>query len=414
MLQGVPFWTGTRAGSLVRIQVGRARAAIGRLRVDRHASISVISAVTLPLVVGAAAMVVDLARAYSQLQTLQQVADTAALAGALAYKNSASTTVLQQTVQDVVVANGWPSSVIQSPSSEYLSQDPYANTNKAVQVVLSASSPLWFGRYVVGTGSITTAVSSLAEISSSASACMLSLTTLMVNGTINTGSCAVVADSTASPAATINGPGVVTASILGVGGTITQNGTVNATKETGVNVPDPFASLQATATSGFSGSCSQSSNTSLTPGCYSNFVVPSNQTVTLAAGTYYFNGLNINSGGTLNATSGATVIINGNFSPSGSVNITAPTTGEWAGLALYLAGGMNINNGVQYDINGAVYSPTVVLNLDTASWNQSACTYVVAYAITSNGGSTFTLPQNNCSSVYFPTAAGNNSITLSH
>jgi Flp pilus assembly protein TadG len=403
-----------RNASDLRAASGPAASGARPFRRDRRGSISVLSALTLPLIVAVGALVLDLARSYSQLQTLQQVADTAALAGALAYNSTNSSSSVQQTIQNVVNANGWPSSVIQSPATEYLAQDPYNASSKAVQVSLAASSPSWFSKYVLNTTSIPTTVSSLAQLSSTTSACMLSLTTLMINGSVNTGTCAIIADSTGSPAATINGPGVVTASVLGVGGTITQNGTVNATKETGVNVPDPFASLQSTATAGFSGSCPQSSSTSLTPGCYSNFVVPSNQTVTLAAGTYYFNGININTGGKLNATSGSTLIINGNFSPSGNVSVTAPTTGQWAGLALYLTGGMNINNGVQYSINGAVYSPTTTLNLDTASWNVNTCMYVVAYAIVSNGGSSFTLPQHNCASVYFPTATGSSSASLAH
>jgi hypothetical protein len=382
---------------------------------DRRASISIITAAVMPAIVGAGAIVIDFARASTQLQSLQTLADAAALAGALAYKNTSSTAAVQQTVQDVVVANGWSSSIIQSPGSEFLSQDPYSTSDMAVQVALTATSPLWFGQYILPASSLSMSVSALARISASQSACVLSLTTLMVNGTINVGTCAIVADSTGSPAATVNSGGSVTAGELGVGGTITNNGTINATQKTGVNIADPFASLQSQAAAGFNGSCpSVNTVTTLTPGCYSNVNVNSNSTLTLSAGVYYFNGLNVNSGATLDGSSGTALIIKNNFSPSGTIKVTAPTSGTWAGMALYLGGGMNINSGVQYYINGAVYSPATALNLNTASWNQNTCVYIVAYSITLNGGSTFTLPQSGCSSVYFPTSAGSYKISLGH
>jgi hypothetical protein len=84
----------------------------------------------------------------------------------------------------------------------------------------------------------------------------------------------------------------------------------------------------------------------------------------------------------------------------GAITLTAPTSGSYAGIALYLkTGGIDFNNGVTYNINGAIYAPNSAnggLTFDTSTWNAGACTYLVAAWITFNSGATFTLPQSGC------------------
>lgn len=385
--------------------IGVCRSFAGRiaraLRTDRRASMAILAAATLPALIGGAALVVDLAHAYSQRASLQQVADSAAIAGALAYAATAQVSAVTATVQDVVTANGWPASVIESSGNEYLAQSPQNSQNAAVQVSLVANAPLWFGALAFGAATIPTGVSSLAELASR-QFCMLSLTTLIVNGTLNAGTCGVAADALGSNSVLVNSGGSITASAVSAAGSITNNGTITATKITGHTIADPYAADQSLASAGFTGCQNYNNQTSLSPGCYSNVNVNSGVTLTLQAGTFFFTGLNVNSGGSLVGTGGVTVVTQNNFSPSGNITITAPTTGNWAGMALYLAGGMNVNSGVTYTINGAIYSPTTALNLNSATWNANACTFVVAESITLNGGANFSLPHTGCSSYDFP------------
>ena len=359
-------------------------------------------ALLAPALLAVAAMIADMGFAYAKLGLLQQAGDSAALAGAMTYSTTHTTSTLQAAVQDVVTANGWSSTTIQSPSAEYLATSPVHSSASAVQVVLVATTPAFFGASMLGFSNLTLRTSSIVELQSAGSpACILSLTSLIVNSSINTGSCGVAADSNVL----VNGGGRITASQISSYLPIINNGTITGTVVTGQVVADPYTSYQAQAQAGFSGACSNYANqTTLSPGCWQNVNV--NQgALTLTSGTYFFKGININSGGSLVATGGTTVVTQNNFSPNGNVSITAPTSGAWAGMALYAMGGVNMNSGVTYTINGALYSPTTALNLNSGTWNQSACTYLVASQITFNSNSAFTLPQSNCSSYGYPVAS---------
>ena len=84
---------------------------------DRRGAIAVFTAIVLSILLGMAGLAIDAGHIYMQRATLQQVSDAAAIAGAFAYKNSASATAVTATVQDVVQANGWASTTIQSPAT---------------------------------------------------------------------------------------------------------------------------------------------------------------------------------------------------------------------------------------------------------------------------------------------------------
>ncbi len=366
---------------------------------------AILAAVTLPVVIAGAALVVDMAHAYSQRASLQQVADSAAVAGALAYMATASTSAVTATVQDVVMANGWPASVIQSPASEYLAQSPQNSGNQAVQVTLLANSPLWFGAAALGESSIPTTAGALVELASRPF-CVLALSQLISNGSLNTGSCGVAADSTASNAVLVNGGGSITASVISSAGGITNNGTITGTETTGKTVSDPYHSYQSQASSGFTNCQNYNNQTTLSPGCWSNVNVNSG-TLSLLPGAFFFTNININSGGRLSGTGGVTVVTQGNFSPNGNVTITAPTSGTWAGMALYAMGGLNANSSITYTINGAIYSPTSAINLNAGTWNANACTYIVGQNITLNGGSSVTIPHSSCSNYANPSPVVN-------
>jgi Flp pilus assembly protein TadG len=382
----------------------------GWRRLGRRGGISLLFALTALPLVGVGALVVDVAMAYSQQQSLQQVADAAALAGALAYTKTTSTAAVQQTVQDVVVANGWPKYIIQTPASEYLATDPYTAGNQAVQVSLSKTLTTWFGAYISSIASFKTSVTSLATIKTTQGACMLSLSTLEVGGTLTANNCDVVANTDV----TIDSGHSITTGTLGYGGTLTNKGTINATQKSGVTVSDPFASLQAAAAAGFTNCAGSVTKTStIAPGCYSGVDLESSQTLTLQAGTYYFTTFAIPSNSTLIATAGTTVIIQKDSSPNGTIDITAPTSGQWAGLALYDIGKLSIDNTEDYEINGAIYDPNNQLTLNTTSVDQNMCLNIVAQSIWVQGGVTFTVPQTNCSSVAYA-GKGASSVKLAH
>jgi Flp pilus assembly protein TadG len=384
--------------SLCRVLGGRR---IATLRADRRGAVAVVCAMLLTPILTVSAIVVDMGLAHARQIALQQAADAAALAGALAYSSTSSTSSMMATVQDVVQANGWAASTIQSPGSEYLSQSPQNSAYSAVRVTLVAPSPVAFGADILHATSVNLRAVSLVELRGN-SVCILSLTTLIVNGTINAPTCGVAANSTSSQAILVNGSGKILAKSVSTSGGVTDNGNISPTPKTyAAAVADPYHALQSVAAAGFTGCQNYNNQTTLTPGCWQNVNVNSG-TLTLQSGTFFFTGLNINSGGSLTGTAagGVTIVLQNNFSPSGPITITAPTTGTWAGVAIYLSQGMNINSGVSYKINGAIYSPSTSNTLipDAGSWNQNACTTIVAGSITFNSTASFTLPQTGCSS----------------
>jgi Flp pilus assembly protein TadG len=371
-----------------------------RLGTDKRGAVAVITAMLLTPILTVTAIAVDFGVVHAKQIALQQAADSAAIAGALAYVATSSTSSLMATVQDVVVANGWAASTIQSPSSEYLAQSPQNSANAAISVTLQASTPMAFGAGLLRASAVTLRATSLVELRGNA-VCILSLTTLMVNGSISAPTCGVAANSTSSQAITVNGGGKIVAKSVSSSGGVVDNGSITPTPKTNAAaVADPYQSLHSKASAGFTGCQNYTNQTTLAPGCWQNVNVNSG-TLTLQSGTFFFTGLNVNSGGSLKgtATGGVTIVLQNNFSPSGAITITAPTIGTWAGVAIYLSQGMNINSGVTYTINGAIYSPSTSSALipDAGTWNQNACTTIVAGSITFNGSSSFTLPQTGCS-----------------
>jgi hypothetical protein len=148
--------------------------------------------------------------------------------------------------------------------------------------------------------------------------------------------------------------------------------------------------------------------------------ITGNKTLNLCPGVYIIDqGLLSLQSGTINAppssgcgtTGGVTIIlandtggapadvkINGNF----TLNLTAPTTGSTAGIALFQdrvscpGCGNKINGGSSSNITGAIYFPTNAIEYSGGSSTGGAvCTQLIAYTITFKGNSTF---NSNCNS----------------
>jgi len=153
---------------------------------------------------------------------------------------------------------------------------------------------------------------------------------------------------------------------------------------------------------------------SYTPVC-GTLTIQKNATVTLTtSGTIYiYNGqLDLN-GGTLATANGAQVTIvfvrvsGSNYAPfagsSGMLNIQAPTSGNWSGVALYQYNLTNTvsqtfsgSNSVQWDITGLIYMPEVDLQFNGAvnkSTYGAACTVLIVDTFKVNGSDAITFNQ---------------------
>jgi Flp pilus assembly protein TadG len=388
--------------------------------VGRRGAAGMFGAIAVLSLVGVAGLAIDIGAAYVQQARLQAAADSAALGGALSWiKSGGSGRELTATISSVVTANGWPGSVIRNPGQAYLASSPKNPRNPAVQVTLTAPSSLTLLRVLVPSmTSITTGATAVAEIGRVGQpACVLSLTQIIVdNGAdVSAKGCSVAANSSANNAILLNTGGKLTADSINTPGQVLQsNGShLSGTVHQGAPaIADPYSSYQEQANGQFSNCQSYNNQATISAGCWSNVNVNSGSSLTLQPGTYFFTNLNVNSGASLTGTGGVTIVAQNNFSPNGDITITAPTTGGWAGMAIYAMGGMNVNSGVRYNVSGTVYAPTSALIPDSGSWNQNACTYFIVQSITFNSGAKLIIPQNNCGTYGFPVPVITGSTTV--
>lgn len=228
-------------------------------------------------------------------------------------------------------------------------------------------------------------------------------------------SCGVIANSSSSTATTIGGGGFIQAPEFSVVGTDPgYTGTINATKiSTGVPpVTDPLAYLPAptvgSCSPGFGSQYSVSSGSvTLNPGVYCGGIQTSgNANVTLNPGIYIINNGGLQIGGNSIVTGTGVMIYNtysGGISNYGTLNVqdaanlrlTAPTSGTYAGIAFFndrsvplgAGGGASLlGGGTTSKIQGALYFPSVRLEISNGQMLGAAYTIVVAYqlAVTNN------------------------------
>jgi Flp pilus assembly protein TadG len=163
---------------------GSFRAAIfalrGLPRADRSGSIVVLTALSLILLVGAAAMALDLAKLYLARSTAQRIADQSALAAAFAYGQSGdSEAAARSAAASLALANGAGDAAI----STDIVASPSQNGNKAAWVVVTSPVPLSpFGQIGAGAASAATGAMSVnvsaaayAEIQGNVAPCVVAL-----------------------------------------------------------------------------------------------------------------------------------------------------------------------------------------------------------------------------------------------
>ena len=156
--------------------------------------------------------------------------------------------------------------------------------------------------------------------------------------------------------------------------------------------------------------------------CFSELSVASGKSLTLPAGTYYINAGNANIQGDLSC-SGCTIVLTnidtannatiGDFkvNASSKINMTAPTTGDFKGIAIYQdrraeTGASKVNkvNGNSGSIiEGALYFPKQKLEYNGTGTTDATCTMFVAWQVEFSGNSA---TSNKFKSINDPTCAG--------
>jgi hypothetical protein len=181
-------------------------------------------------------------------------------------------------------------------------------------------------------------------------------------------------------------------------------------------LPDPFASVTPDPTAMHCTTAAADKNTNWAAmklagtNCFSSMSTQPHDTINVPAdfGPIYINGGSVDLKGTINCTGCTIVLTNSDPSPTATIgtfssnaqasnNITGPTTGTYAGIAIYqdrraTSGNSNtVNGGSGNVIQGAVYFPNGLLRINGTGNAVSLCAMWVAKNISLIGTSTITI-----------------------
>ncbi|HWT04114.1 MAG TPA: pilus assembly protein TadG-related protein [Xanthomonadales bacterium] len=363
-----------------------------------------IVALALTVLFGAAALAVDVGYWRYQERLQQTAADSAAVAAAseialgLGSVNAAAAhdATLNGFTDDGVnvrVQTNWP------PVS-----GAYSGNTSGVEVVIRKNQPGFFGK-VLGFDTQWISARAVGLVSSYGRFCIYGLSTsgtsVLFNGSVvNTPKCGIISDADM----TINGA-TVTAFSLGYVGSVISNGASypgnSAQPKKALLTSDPCPTIAGCAWikahPPSSGTCLSPtvynglSTATLNPGRYcTNVIINGCTNVVFNAGLYEFDaGLTAN-GVTNVSGSGVTIYNNtGSMIMNGSsVNLSAPTTGNTAGVLFYQNPADTnafIANGNGGGYAGMIYFPTsqITLNGSLSQW-----LLVVGSTVTINGSGT--------------------------
>jgi hypothetical protein len=370
--------------------------------------------VAMFVMMGAAALAVDIGRLWTTKRLMQSAADAAALAGADAAAGGGSSSAVNAAALAAATQNGFTdgssSTNSTNPASVAVTYPPtsgqYKGNSDVVQVVVSQTQPTYF-LGVLGLSQIPVSVTAAAMTISSGS-CIYSLDptaqgAMTVAGTASVNSaCGVYVNSDNSSALVASGGGTVTAPLVGVVGGTTLNGGGSTSLRTGIAAfGDPLAWVPEPTV----GSCPGpqptkiNSSATLNPGLYcGGIALGGSANVTFNPGTYIIDGggLSILAGATV-AGSGVTFYLTG-------LNVSNSSPNAYAGVNI--AGGANVNLSAPCDSSGGGIEGMLFFQ-DRAMTNGTASII--------NGGSTASFS----GAIYFPTTSltysgtsGNNGYTL--
>lgn len=219
----------------------------------------------------------------------------------------------------------------------------------------------------------------------------------------------LVVDSSASGAITAGGNATVSAGSVRVQGGISVGGNANVATPQGKpgSLGDPFAGLAVPTAGASLGSVNLGGNATLTisPGVYSQIKVSGNATLTMQPGVYEIAGGGVTVSGNAGVTGAGVTLYNagssfpaagGNFggisvSGNGVITLTAPSTGTYAGVAIFQARdntrALSLSGNGMAGMKGIVYAPSAMLAIG-GSGQESLPLIVDQLVLSGNASST--------------------------
>ena len=360
------------------------------------------------VLIGFAALGIEITNLLLQQRRMQAAADAAAIAGGLTGR-----TLTQARIDAYAIAgsHGFANGVnnVTVTVNKPPSVGSYGST--ATEVIIRKSfPPLLLALFV--NQAITVQVRAISNPISVSSGCLLALeptagdaVTIINNSSINNTLCELVSNSTSSRALVLQNSSFIIGPVYLLGNYVLGNGasitgaplTINAANA----VEDPYAAVvlptapacpdRASAISG--------NNVTLQPGRYCDgMIIANNSKVTLSPGIYYIDKFFTMNQNSIVSGTGVTLLFNTatttTIGQGVSLTLTAPLTGSTAGMAITsqrnVTGSFAFENNSKIVVEGAMYLPNMTVtinNADTGSLDKkgnfdptlgSPCTQLIA------------------------------------
>ena len=400
----------------------------------RRGNVAVLVALMLVVIIGFISLGSEVGLLLLTARRMQAAADGAALASETARLSGHPADYTEEAFA-LSAAAGFANG--QSGTTVTVNSPPasgnYTKTNNAVEVLIAQPQTLALAK-VVYPGPITVRARAVATPAGSGAYCVAALdpsacaaVAISNNVTIQPSPCdnhcGVAANSSCNTAITLQNNATINGPVSTVGNwSLANNAALNCPPNTShapavadpyLAVPLPPSPVPACApVAGCPSTCTKActavnATVNLTPGHYPfGWNYNGNVTLNLASGVYYVDQqLTLQNNVTVNATGGVTLIIDGNYQiglgNNAIFNITAPTSGPTAGLAIAsirtatASVTQEFSNNTTLNITGALYFPNQILEFaNNTVIDSPVCTQVIARIIQFQNNATL---NNNCS-----------------
>lgn len=375
----------------------------------------VVAALAIPVLIGFAGLGTEGGFMYVKHSQVQIATDAAALSGANAYLATSSSSVAAIEARAVAAQMGFVDGVngvsvtVNSPPTS----GSKSGSASATEVSISVSQkPLLISMFRSSNYTITGRT--VSQTGATGNGCLLALNST-ASGAISFGgssvatlsSCNAYSNSNSSSSVTASGSSSLTASTVSTVGGIPAGANITATTLlTGAAaIADPYSTLSAPSYTGCNYNNYSTHNTvTLSPGVYCNGLsLGSHASATLSPGVYIIDRGTFDVGAQATASgTDVTIILTSSTGADyarmsvgggGSVSLKAPSTGTYAGIAVYgdrnmpQGTSMSLRGGSGQIIGGAVYLPKADLTYTGNTSASITCTQLIADTLAFSGNS---------------------------
>jgi hypothetical protein len=354
--------------------------------------------VALVVLLGMAALAVDIGDLWTTRRLMQSAADAGAVAGADEIAIGGTSTAITEAAKDAASHNGFADGGTRPGTTNTITvavhnpptSGPYASNSNAVEVDVSQTQPTYFMK-VLGMQTVPVSTTAVA-LALSSNACIFSLDgsasgAMDVGGTASVNSaCGLYIDSNNGSALIVHGGGAITAPAVGVVGGTSIAGGGSSPPTTGIaTFGDPLAYISAPS---FNPSSCTSFSTQSLSGSYSP------QT--------FCGGIKVNAGSTVTFNPGLYIVDGGGITVNGGATVSG------TGVTFYLTGANNAGSSKQ-NYAGVSINSTATVNFsspcDSSSGGIPGMLFFQDRSITTGAASTITgsASSNISGAIYFPT-----------